>query len=235
MQTHPVDILLIDEDEFLLELLENSIYLHNPLYHTLRATSIKQALEILNSHRIDLVITEVEFSNGPDIAQFLVGLQKRTPPPAVIALTASNVIKERRLRVNTVMSKPPAAELLLSRVDQLIRAARESVLRGVSVESFLQMVAHDGKTCTLTVTAGQRTGRIYLRNGKLIHADAGNVQSKAAAIAILSWKDCTIRICDGCNVVPSITEPLTNILLEACVYRDLLAAEFTGASISQFE
>ena len=219
------NILLVDEDEILLEMVEASIYLHNPEYHVFKAHSIPAALGMLNAHRMNLVITELEFSDGHDVAQFLVGLQKRTPPPMVLALTASSLMsRPTRLRVNAWMPKPPAAEQLLQRIDELVQSTRESVLRGISLESFLQMVSHDRKSCTLTITSGRRVGHLYQSHGNLIHADTEEHQAKAAFLRILSWPDCTIRVSDSCSVMPSIDESLTNLLMDACLYRDRLAS-----------
>lgn len=230
MALHSAHILLIDEDEMFLEIIESAIYLHNPAYRIHKANSLKSAVMHLGANHVDIVVTEVEFSTGGEMAQFLLGLQKRTPPPVVVALTGASMLNQRhRLRVNAWLTKPPEPDALLARIDELAASVRDSVLRGVSLESFLQMIAHDRKTCTLTITAGPRVGRMYLQNGRLVHADTPAVQSKAAAMAILSWPECTIRISDGCNAVPSISDPLTTILLEACVYRDLIAsADFSG-------
>jgi hypothetical protein len=83
------------------------------------------------------------------------------------------------------------------------------------------------KTCTLTVTAGHRVGRLYIHDGLLIHDETENFESKAAAFAMLSWPDYSIRIVEKCDATPTITDRLNAILMEWCVEKDhgLLAGE----------
>jgi DNA-binding response OmpR family regulator len=223
------NILIVDEDEMLSEILEAALYLHHPGYCVMRANGIEAAAGIVTGRAIDVVITELEFHNGGDIAQFLLGLSAADSPPAVLALTARPLMSGAdRFRVNAWISKPPEPDAFLRRVDELVNFTRGSVLRGISLDGFLQLVGHDRKTCTITVTSGRRTGNLYVRRGELIHAEAGAEQSRAAALAMLAWQDCTIRVADRCDSHPTIHENLTNLLLEACVRRDNLAGSVSS-------
>ncbi len=220
------NILLVDEDEMLMEILEAALYLHHPGYRVFQANGIAAATSILNTQQIDVVITELEFHNGGDVSQLLLGLGKRQSPPVVLVLTARPLMNGTdRFRVNAWISKPPEPDAFLRRVDELVNSTQGSVLRGISLDGFLQLVGHDRKTCTITVTSGRRTGNLYVKNGELIHADSGTMQSRAAALDVLAWPDCTIRVGDHCDVSATIHESLTNFLLDACLYRDTLSGK----------
>lgn len=218
-------ILLIDEDELLQELIETVLYLHNPAYQLYKARSLNQASDLLEQTKFDLVITEVEFSSGiifEDVAQFVMDVHNRLPAPAVLALTCGTLIKDGvRLHVDAWLPKPPAVDTLLEKVDNLINSTRESVLRGVSLNSFLQVLAHETKSCTVSVRSGEKTGKLFFELGTLIHAETDDEAATGAALQILSWTHCVVRIGTITEAPHTIHKTLTSLLMEAAMSRDL--------------
>jgi DNA-binding response OmpR family regulator len=220
-------ILLVDEDDLLQDFLQSVIYLHNPAYQLFKAHNFGEAAVLLEKTKFDLVITEVEFSEGTsfkEVTQFVLSLQKYRPVPMVMALTSGALLKDGvRLHVDDWLPKPPAADALLAKVDDLINATKESVLRGVSVNSVVQMLAHDTKSCTVIVFSGNQKGRLYLNNGELVHADVetSEVNPTEAAKSILSWSHCVVRLAPPSRTLRSINRSLTSLLIEAAMHRDV--------------
>jgi len=87
-------------------------------------------------------------------------------------------------------------------------------LLGISVDSFLQMVESEQKTCTLRVTYQGKTGYLYIRNGELIAAEADSLSKEEAACEIIGWDEPVIDIKD---TVPEkekeIFQPLMAVLM----------------------
>jgi DNA-binding response OmpR family regulator len=220
--SEPSQILLVDPDTFLQEMIESGLLLFNPGFRVLKADSPEVALRLLRRHKVEALITELEFAGSPRAGRdFLSELAVLAPQMPLLVLTELPLTEARRQAPSAVcLSKPPDLDALLRRVHQLVQESRESILRGISLESFLQVLEVERKTCTLTVTSQHRVGRLYIHDGKLIHAETRDHASKAAAFAMLSWPDYSIKIIERCDATPTITERLNAILMEWCVNKD---------------
>lgn len=94
-------------------------------------------------------------------------------------------------------------------------------IHGISLDSFLQMVHMEGKTCTLTVKTADEVGYLYFLKGDLIDAEAGEVKHKEAAALIISWNEPVIEIREDCQkMTNNINQSLMNILMEGMKLKD---------------
>lgn len=224
-------LLLVDPDPLLQEMVETGLRLFNPAFVVLKAADPEAALELLRRYKVEVVITELEFPQATAKKrgiELLLDLETLSPQVPVIVLTEASLDEFRDLlRARAFLAKPPDMDSLLHKVHQLVQESRESILRGISLESFLQVLEVERKTCTLTITSGHRVGRLYVHEGILIHAETEHFESKAAAFAILSWPDYSIKIVEKCDALPTITDRLNAILMEWCVNKDhgLLTSE----------
>jgi DNA-binding response OmpR family regulator len=218
----PTFLLVVDPDPLFQEMVESGLRLHDPSLAVLKADDPTSALALMQRCEVDAVLTELDFpERDGDGVDFLLGLKKSAPRMPVVVVTERRPeVLRQGLPADAVVSKPPDMDFLLRKVDQALHERRESVLRGISLESFLQVLAVERKTCTLTVNAGRELGRLYLQDGELIHAETENSLSKEAAFAMLSWPDYTIRITERCDATPTISDRLNAILLEWCVQKD---------------
>ena len=219
----PIRILVVDPDPFLQEMIESGFRLFNPQYSIVKADNPESALLLLQRHEVEAVITELDFPEARKPgAEFLDDLEDFSPNLPVILLTegASDHLNED-LNAEVVITKPPDMDFLLKKVHKAVGQNRASVLRGISLESFLQVLEVEQKTCTLIITSTlKHTGRLYISQGKLIHAETDHFDSKAAAFAMLGWPDVSIKIIEKCDAEPTITDRLNAILLEYCVQKD---------------
>lgn len=241
MSAETLFILMIDPDTLLQEMIESGLRLFNPAFVVLKAADPEAALPLLQGYKIEAVLTELEFGppSGPTSKfsgslvrgrALLEELGRIAPRLPVIVLTEAPLARlPAGLPVAAVLGKPPDLDGLLRRINQLVQENRESILRGISLESFLQVLEVERKTCTLTISAPgpgaeggtrERIGRLYVHAGKLIHAETDDHEAKAAAFAMLSWPDYSIKIVEKCDAQPTITERLNAILMEWCVNKD---------------
>jgi DNA-binding response OmpR family regulator len=220
--TEATYILLVEPDPFLREMIEAGFRLFNPAFSLVKAENPETALILLRRYKIEAVITELEFPESRKRGvELLLELEEYSPQLPVIILTeASWKDFQGLVKAYAFIAKPPDMDLLLRQVNQAVQENRESILRGISLESFLQVLEVERKTCTLTVTSHQLVGRMYIHEGKLIHAETDLFESKAAAFAMLSWPDYSIKIIERCDAKPTIAERLNAILMEWCVQRD---------------
>lgn len=218
----PAKILVVDPDPFLQEMIEAGFRIFNPAFSILKADNPETALLVLRRHEIDIALTEFDFPEAQrDGSTFLGDLRDFSPHLPVIVITEADADSMKGMHnVCAIVSKPPDMDYLLRKVNQMLQENRESVIRGISLESFLQILEVERKTCTLTVTSGQNVGRMYIHAGELIHAETERFESKAAAFAMLSWPDYQIKIIEKCDAKPTIAERLNAILMEYCVQKD---------------
>lgn len=215
-------ILIVDPDHFMQEMIESGFRLYDPGFRILKADDPEAALQILGEHRVQLIITELHFPDARKKGvEFLLGLEDDAPHVPVIVLTEAQVEDFSDLLAATaIIPKPPDMDYLLSKVTKVLQESRESILRGISLESFLQVLEVEKKTCTLTVVSGPSTGHLYINEGELIHAETSRFDAKAAVFAMLSWPDYSIKITEHCDAEPTITDRLNAILMEWCVQKD---------------
>nr|WP_320012515.1 DUF4388 domain-containing protein [uncultured Desulfobulbus sp.] len=96
---------------------------------------------------------------------------------------------------------------------------------GISLASFLQLLEHERKSCTLVVTQGDLSGEFFFQDGNLIQALHKGLQGLDAAYCILSWEKATFYLAKPRKQVQTINHPLAHILLTASTKSDERRAE----------
>jgi hypothetical protein len=66
---------------------------------------------------------------------------------------------------------------------------------GADLAQLIQMECMSGSTRVLRVDSQGRSGFLYLRDGRVVHAVAGNRLGEAAAVTMLEWTQGTITPC----------------------------------------
>ncbi len=160
------------------------------------ATSADQALEILKTRKFDLIVVDV---NMPvlDGIQFLRIVNRRFPDLKKAAITG-HASEEKRSAclangAELFIEKPRSADGLKSiftMLDELITWRPQSGFRGmlrqVGLQDVIQMECLGRNSSILEVQDRQMTGRIYIEDGRIIHADAGEIKGEPAFQKLLS-------------------------------------------------
>lgn len=154
------------------------------------AASADQALEILKTRSFDLIVVDV---NIPvlDGEQLLRILGRRYPDlkKAVITGYASEQRRSACLAngAELFIEKPRSAEGLKSvfaMLDELIswkqQAGFQGMLRRVGLQDVIQMECLSRNSSILEISDQKLTGRIYIEDGRIIHAVVGDVKGEAA-------------------------------------------------------
>lgn len=106
------------------------------------------------------------------------------------------------------------------------------MIGGVSLSSFLQMLEHERKSCTLVVQADDLTGSFYFEDGVLIDAEAVDKIGQEAAYFILSWRNPSFNVANAEDRMHRISLPLAHILLDSAKKQDEEQDESDGGSIT---
>lgn len=182
------------------------------------AEDARQAAKLLESHSIDLVITELDL---PDIdgLKLLAFLKKRFPATRAMAMARNY---NRRMesgmthfQVAGHFTKPLDMDVVVESVLQELGITGGGRIHGISLASFLQLVDLEQKTCTLIVKSQNKQGRVFCRLGNVIGAEAEGETGKPALYRLLFWDRAVIEVEEGCRKNCSeIDQPLMYLLME---------------------
>ncbi len=200
-------LLLVDGDTRSLRVLEVS--LRKAGFTVTPAASVADALEKLDLHAPDLIISETKFPtdlDGFELRRRVRGSSAWAEIPFVF-LTAETAIEHKirglELGVDDYLTKPIYIKEIVTRINILLqkrqRAHFDERKDGVRfagrvvdmpVIDVIQTIEVSRKSGVIQFVADrQRTAAIYFRDGKVIDAEAGSLQGEDAVYRLLTWSD----------------------------------------------
>lgn len=190
----------------------------------LTASNGKQALEIVKSNHLDLVITDLEMPimSGFDLLAYLV---HHNPDTNVIIITGvgSPEIEDYVYNCGSFgyMEKPLKTTIFVELVKSALFPSATGHIKGVNLSSFLQLLHLERKTCTVKVSFKSKEGLLYFENGEIINARLENLLGEAALYQIFKWPNPEISLEKRVSrVTKTISYPLNFILMESAKKQD---------------
>lgn len=224
-------ILVMEPDGLLREMISNVLALHRKGVTIFAAPNPRGALEILNNNPVDLVVADSDAEEiGGEESLFTTLTNEWPEVPLVLLNNGPAGSFEDVAPGARVIPRPPGVDDLLAAVDELIRNRKDSILHGISLPSFLQLLNQDRTTCPLAVASGSKTGHIFFDRGELIHAATAAAEGREALLAILSWPDYSVRVSPSCRATRSIYDQLTGLLLDWSLLVDNRASNLSQTS-----
>ena len=216
------NLLFVDPDDFLLEMIESGLSLTRPKWQVIATNHPSEALEVLEQHsELDAIITEIVFDRASEPGKaFIQQVGRRWPEIPIFVMTHLDPEETRGLDTAEYIGKPPDMDFLVSRIDRAIRRQRESLVRGIALPTFLQILEIERKTCTVIVSHGGVVGELYLRGGQLIQARLGGIEGSEALFRMFSMREHSLRVIDKCDAEKAISKSLTSLLMEWSVRED---------------
>lgn len=222
-------VLIVDDDLALLRLMQVELENYSDAFSVLTANDANEALEILKKEHVAFVVSDLRMP-GMDGYDLLSQILKTYPDIPVYIITAFDKPKTRDVVVKSgaagYLRKPFSAEELVETITHSLRKRSEGgSLHNVSLETFLQLIEMEQKTCTLHIIdkKGKNQGALFFRQGDLFNARVGSRQGKPAAYDILSWSNVSLSIEHDCVFQEKkIDGDLQAILLDAMRSKDEL-------------
>jgi len=204
-----ITVLAVDDSPLILEMVKES--LSGGRYAVLTARNGKQALEILNEIKPELIISDIVMPEM-DGWVFCEAIRKNpaTTDIPFLFLTGEKDVPTRvrglKLGADDYLTKPFSRDELLSRVESIadkVASVRkdfsqsQSALSGhtshLAMADLLQLLSLNGKTGVLRIENG-RTGKIYFRSGKIINATLEPVSGLKALYRLLAWTEARFEL-----------------------------------------
>ena len=218
-------VLIVDDEPAVLFALSEALADRRRGTKVATATNGHEAVAILESEKVDLVVTDLRMPEM-DGFELLAWLRRSFPHLPVVVMTGFHAETAARLDDGAleVLEKPFDLADLKHKVAEMLRQTVKGRVENISLASFLQLLEIERKTCTLSVTSADDTGRLYFRGGSLVGAETDSLSGPEAAIAameIVTWEHADVEISDVCPVNgPEIEGGLRFLLMEGMRLKD---------------
>jgi CheY-like chemotaxis protein/putative methionine-R-sulfoxide reductase with GAF domain len=195
------NVLFVDDEETLLLIMVDRFEDFKDRFNVLTARNGKEAVEILNSKAIDLVVTDLKMPvmDGVELLAYMSANFPSIPAITVSAFCTPRIQKKlEAMGLLRVMEKPVNLDLLAEAVmDGLDHFHQGGSINCVSLSSFLQIIEMEQKSCLLEVHGeGHLRGYLYIVQGELHDASCGVLQKEEAAYAMIAWDKTQLYIKD---------------------------------------
>jgi CheY-like chemotaxis protein len=217
-------ILIVEDDPEQARALSRAFSKLRPDLAILTAANGAEAMRLVSERSVDVVLTDLQMPEM-DGFELIRWLHAHRPDIAVFSMSAygapSTAAQVGALGAIEYFAKPVDPSAVLARLTDSLAQAVCGQVHYVSLASFLQLLEMERKTCTLTVSQGDKTGLLAIRNGVLVAARTAELQGQAAAISIVAWSFPSIVISRHCDDAPStIQSSLGFIVMEAMRVQD---------------
>lgn len=190
-------VLLLDDDVDLLDMYRQLLTQLPSQPEIFTATNGPRAMAMLEAEPFRLLICDLKMPKM-DGLQVLSIVRRKHPELRTVALTsvADEQFRSRAyaLGVDLFWYKPSTEQeikMFLECLESLLGRETEDGFRGVQSKSLvdiIQLECISQSSSTLRITNGGHTGKIWIHEGEVIDAEAGDLVGEPAFHRILSWR-----------------------------------------------
>lgn len=190
-------ILIVDDDKtFLLSVVEG-LQTHDASYQVFPAGNGKEAVDILNNYRVDLVVTDLKMPemDGFELLAYISQHYKEMPVIVITAFGTPEIERGlQKIYSFQYLEKPLDINILETKISEGLKAKLAGYVKGISLSSFLQIISMEGESCTLTIRSNNRVGQLFFDSGMLVDAVYESKVGVDAAYEIAVWENVEIEI-----------------------------------------
>lgn len=217
-------ILFVDDEDLFRSTAVDSLQRLLPGYSFLQAANGLEALSLADENPIDVVVTDIRM---PEMGgtELLVELTARgfRGRSLVVSAFGDNLLERQALELGALFFLEKPVELTdLAHAIRSAAQGRRSLVEGVSLAGFSQLVTLERKTGRLRVSTPSLIGDLFFQQGQLHDAKLGELRGEEAALEILGWSnDAKLEfLADLPPRTRSIERPLQDLLLNAMRLQD---------------
>src|SRR5258706_6540241 len=232
-------ILLLDDDPDLLAMYREILAQLPSQPSIFTAASGARVMAMLESEQFRLLISDLKMPKM-DGLQVLSIVRRKYPQLRTVVLTSVQDEQFRSrvyaLGVDLFWHKPGTDQeirMFLECLESLLGREAEAGFRGVQSKSLvdiIQLECISQSSSVLRITNGSQTGKIWIQDGELIHAEAAELSGEAAFVKVLSWKTGNFETLPAEPTRPrTIVKSYNGLLLESAQALDEARGEVTAA------
>lgn len=219
------NVLIVDDEKSLLFSMKKGFEPFSNELNIITAENGVEALEILESKGIDLVVTDLKMPemDGFELLSYLSEYHPGTPAMVMTAFNTPDI--ENRLAIDramTIFEKPVNFNDFAKAIIETVQSNSHDGSFGISLSSFMQLIHSEHKTCLLEVRAKDKIGHIYFEEGEPVNASFAGLKGEEAVYKLLEYQDIHI----GFKKIPekkikrTIKSKLMQILMEGMLRID---------------
>jgi CheY-like chemotaxis protein len=233
-----ITILAVDDSALILEMLKDYLS-EGGRYKVVAATNGEEGMRVLEQIKPDVIISDI-IMPVMDGWKFCESIRKNPDTTSIpfLFLTGEKDVPKRirglKLGADDYLTKPFSRDELVSRVSRMLEkvsrvrrdmSQRRAALAGhtshLGMADLLQLLSLNGKTGVLRIE-GDRQGKIYFRNGKIINARLDRARGLKALYRLLSWQEAQFELepLEEGNVEEIISEATQGALMEGFTQLD---------------
>lgn len=177
-------ILFVDDSKPFVQLFLDYIGKKEKLYGFITASNGKEALEILEREKVEMIILDIQMP-VMDGLQFLAELHNRKIWLPIIIMTGADYPVSHRdfseFGIVDYLKKPALFEDLEDRIEEiLIKEENKDLISGISLLGILQVLEMEQKTGIMSLNIRGNEGKIFFRDGKVADIEAGDLSVNEA-------------------------------------------------------
>jgi len=213
------NVLIVDSDPFIRSLFTGLLKSQSGFLKVWTAENAKAACVLAARQPFQVVIAGQNLSEL-EVTELVTHAAQHQPPIRVIVFTGrpSSMLRSRIRKSSSAIHFDHTQDIgqLARRLFTELGIDFGGQVKGIGLSAFLQMMELEGRSAALQISAKGKTGCLYLAEGEPVAAALGPLSGKAAALAILGWKQVTIDIdFSPPEKKQEFSESLMNLLLEA--------------------
>ncbi len=220
-------VLIVDDEPELLLSIQTG-FEGNERFQILTAPNGREALEILDSNKMDLVVTDLRMPEM-DGVELLATMSELFPavPSIVMSAFGTPVLEQQLKKAGTlaVLDKPLDIDALEKAINKALDSYKEQdgSLSGITIGNFLQLIVMEEKTAHIKVFhLGGKKGALFFLEGQLLDGEYGELTGQDAVLEMLGWDNVKIAIEELTSPYPDrkINADLMGLLMEAARLKD---------------
>lgn len=200
-------LLLLEDSQVVSRSIEKMLQQSFPELKPILVGTVAEANHVFEQDPVDILILDINLPDGNGI-DFLCDIKTVYPHIPAIILTAEPLpiyrLKAEEVGVIQFIEKPASQTALRVALRKAFDSGaktavltKEEIARLIShipIVDMLQLKCLSRKTCQLTFTAASDlAGRIYLEEGRIVHAETPRQEGVAALEEMIAWPSCPMR------------------------------------------
>lgn len=221
-------VLIVDDEASLVQSIATYLESFPGELEVLKALSGDEGLQVLESHAVDVLVTDVSMPGLDGISLVRRAVTMR-PGIRVIVMTAfgSPEMEAVALREGAMrfLDKPVDLEELRSviQLSAMAESGWAGMVGGLDLLDLAQLITFSGKTAIVHVGCGDESGVLVFRERTLAHASTGTLQGEEAFYRMALWNGGTFQevLTPEVGAYPgNIDMKATHLFMEAARRRD---------------
>ena len=221
------NVLIVDDEKQFLESLRIGLEDYSHVFRVLTALDGEEAVQILRSKRIDLVVTDLRMPTM-DGFELIAYMSTHFPdiPAIVLSAYASGDSMQSLMEMGLPrwLEKPIDLDLFGRCILSYFEGDfQEGVITGFSVSSFMQLMEMEAKTCLFEVeTDYGKRGCFFFDKGVICDAWCDELSGDDAAVEMISWDKVHIvfKEIPAQKLSCRIEKPIMTLIMEGMLKKD---------------